>query len=306
MSSTGSSELKIDNQNVRTSPGVTLSEQQKTLVGSVLDLFAGRPSLAKLQLWKDDGEFVDPLCIAKGRKQYEAQWYGLQAAFSTIEQQHQEVTNAGNPIEMDMKARYVVKGINKEQVIESKVLIHTDGDKIAKVEDKWNGTLPDSSIANVSSALQLLNPLWWFKYAEGWAFWCWSFTWETLPWKVWAFFSFPLPFLFDFGSYGQTADSFFEHRLSDVSMQSRRQTSWACRRLQRRMLRRATERAGQFDSTSMTYDLANMAFAFMYHNFSKERVDSHLRAHFFPVPRTTYLLEQAPFHCSQGLAYAFR
>lgn len=269
MSSTDTTELKIENQNVPTSPGVTLSDRQKTLVGSVLDLFAGRPSLAKLQLWKDDGEFTDPLTIAKGRKQYEAQWYGLAAAFSTIEQQHQEVTNAGNPIEMDMKTRYVVKGINKEQVIQSKVLIHTDGDKIAKVEDKWNGNLPDSSIANVSSALQLLSPLWWFKYAEGWAFWCWSFTWETLPWKVRAFFSFPLPFLFDFGLYGQIADSFFEHRLSDVLMQLRCQTSWACRRLLRKMPRRAIERGGQFDSTSMTYDLADMAFAFVYHSFQK-------------------------------------
>ncbi|CAK3880156.1 Hypothetical predicted protein [Lecanosticta acicola] len=155
MASTESTgDLHIEAQNVQTAPGVSLSGSQKTLVGSVLDLFAGRPSLAKLALWKDDAEFVDPLTIAKGRKQYQAQWYGLQTAFSEIERQHQEVTSAGNPIELDLKTRYVVKGIGKEQVIQSKVLIHTEGDKITKVEDRWDGKLPESGIAN---AFQRLN-----------------------------------------------------------------------------------------------------------------------------------------------------
>lgn len=65
--------LKIESTNISTASGVELSSQQQTLVGSVLDLFAGRPSLAKLQLWKDEGEFIDPLTIAKGRKQFEPQ-----------------------------------------------------------------------------------------------------------------------------------------------------------------------------------------------------------------------------------------
>lgn len=135
MSST-TGELKIESTNIKTAPGVDLSEQQRTLVGSVLDLFAGRPSLPKLQLWKDDAEFTDPLTIAKGRKQYEAQWYGLQTAFSEIERLGHEVKGNGNPITLDLDTRYVVKGIGKEQKIHSLVEIWTDGDKIAKVADK--------------------------------------------------------------------------------------------------------------------------------------------------------------------------
>jgi hypothetical protein len=72
--STSSSDLKIENTNIKTASGVELSSQQKTIVGSVLDLFAGRPSLEKLQLWTDEGVFEDPITVAKGRKQYEAQW----------------------------------------------------------------------------------------------------------------------------------------------------------------------------------------------------------------------------------------
>ena len=51
-----------------------LSSEQRTLVGSVLDLFKGRPSLAKLQLWTDDATFEDNIALAKGRTEYEAQW----------------------------------------------------------------------------------------------------------------------------------------------------------------------------------------------------------------------------------------
>ncbi|KAF4555935.1 Hypothetical protein D9617_2g059000 [Elsinoe fawcettii] len=178
------SDLKIENTNINTGPGVNLSSEQKTLVGSVLDLFAGRPSLAKLQLWSDDATFTDNITVAQGRDKYQAQWYGLQSAFSEIERLHHEVTSSGNPISMNMKTRYVVKGISKEQTIESVVNIHTGADgKIVKVEDKWNGNLPEGSIANVSFA-QLFNPFWWIHYGESWAWYLWSFTWDTPVWNA--------------------------------------------------------------------------------------------------------------------------
>ncbi|KAK3060016.1 hypothetical protein LTS18_009528, partial [Coniosporium uncinatum] len=69
-----SSSVQPETTNIQTASGVSLDSQQKTLVGSVLDLFAGRPSLEKLQLWKDDGVFEDLITVARGRKQYEAQW----------------------------------------------------------------------------------------------------------------------------------------------------------------------------------------------------------------------------------------
>lgn len=141
--------LNIETKDIQTATGVSLSADQKTVVGSVLDLFAGRPSLQKLALWRDDATFVDPLTIAEGRDRFAAQWYGLQQAFSEIERLHHSVKDAGNPILMDLKTRYVIKGINKEQTIQSLVAIHTDEQgKISKVEDKWDGKLPEGSIAN--------------------------------------------------------------------------------------------------------------------------------------------------------------
>ncbi|KAL8730296.1 MAG: hypothetical protein Q9166_004179 [cf. Caloplaca sp. 2 TL-2023] len=182
---TAGSDLGIENTNIKTATGVTLDEQQKTLVGSVLDLFAGRPSLKKLSLWDDNGVFEDNITIATGRKQFEPQWYGLQTAFAEIERLHHEVVSAGNPIGMDLKTRYVTKGIKKEQTIESRINIFYDKDtgKITKVQDKWGGELPDSSFKNVSIE-QLFDPWWWVHYAEGWAWWMWSFTWDTWWWQA--------------------------------------------------------------------------------------------------------------------------
>ncbi|KAB8291188.1 hypothetical protein EYC80_009876 [Monilinia laxa] len=151
-------DLGIENTNIKTAVGVNLSENQKVLVGSVLDLFAGRPSLPKLSLWSDTATFSDPITKAEGRKQFAAQWYGLQAAFSSIERLGYEVTSAGNPVVLGLKTKYVVKGVGKEQVIESRVSIWTEGDKdlkIVKVEDAWNGEVPSEGA--FAKALRNLN-----------------------------------------------------------------------------------------------------------------------------------------------------
>ena len=135
-------------------------------------------------MWDDKAVFADPITTATGRGQYPAQWYGLKAAFSQIERLHHEVTSGGNPIVMDLRTRYVVKG-GMEKTIDSKVNIHHDKDTglITKVEDLWNGHIPEDSFTKVSID-QLINPWWWLHYYEGWLFWAWSFTWNTRVWQV--------------------------------------------------------------------------------------------------------------------------
>ena len=153
-------------------------------------LFAGRPSLKKLKLWAEDAIFSDPITIARGRAQFEPQWYGLQTAFSAIERLSHTVTSSGNPISLDLQNKYTVKGIGKVQVVSSKVDIYVDSKSglIEKVEDKWNGKLPESSIANVS-VLRPVEFLWRtalrVEYElESWSWWAWSFVWYTRWWHV--------------------------------------------------------------------------------------------------------------------------
>lgn len=108
-------------------------------------LFAGLPSQQKLSLWSDTAVFADQITNAEGRKQYSAQWFGLKAVCNNIERLGHEVTSAGNPIEMDLKTKYVLKG-GMAQTVESKVSIWTEGQggegKITKVQDAWNGNVP--------------------------------------------------------------------------------------------------------------------------------------------------------------------
>ena len=165
------SQYGVETSTISAAPGVSLSSNQKLLTGCVLDLFAGKPSKRKLTLWTDNATFTDPITIANGRGQYEAQWYGLKAAFSQIEQLHAQVTSAGNPIEIDLKNKYTVAGVGAQQTIDSKVLIHTsaDGSKVEQVEDKWNGSLPNGAFANVS----LLSPQSWIYYGSSWTYWVW-------------------------------------------------------------------------------------------------------------------------------------
>ncbi|KAL6249537.1 hypothetical protein RBB50_003390 [Rhinocladiella similis] len=136
-----------------------LSDRQALLTASVLDLFAGYPSKRKLSLWTDDAVFSDTLTIATGRKQYEAQWYGLKASMSDIVQEEVAIKNVGNPMELHLKTKYKVKAVGKEQVIDSTVLVHmtdaSDGARITRVEDKWGGTPPPDGF--FSKAMRNLN-----------------------------------------------------------------------------------------------------------------------------------------------------
>ena len=138
----------------------SMTAQQSLLACSVLDLFTGYPSKRKLALWTDDASFHDPLTIATGRKQFEAQWYGLKTITSEIVLEHAEVVSLGNPIELKTKLKYKVKAVGKEQNIESKVLVHTTGEgdaqKITRVEDRWNGDVPSEGFFAKVSQSQLL------------------------------------------------------------------------------------------------------------------------------------------------------
>jgi hypothetical protein len=114
-------------------------------------LFEGKPTLKHLSLWSRDATFADPLTNAVGFDKFAAQWYGLPALFNPIKIQSHKVTSSGNPIELELSNKYVVKGIKKEQVIDSIINIYVGSNgKIEKVEDKWDGKLPEGGVSAVS------------------------------------------------------------------------------------------------------------------------------------------------------------
>jgi len=51
---------------------------------------------------------------------------------------------------MDLETKYVAKILGIEKVIKSKIVIETNPlGKIVKVQDEWNGHIPDGPIATV-------------------------------------------------------------------------------------------------------------------------------------------------------------
>ncbi|KAK1460790.1 hypothetical protein CMEL01_15087, partial [Colletotrichum melonis] len=146
----------IKNSDIAQKSGVSLSQQQKVLVGSVLDLFEGNPTLKHLSLWSKTATFQDNITVAEGYDKFAAQWYGLPALFNPIRIQSHTVTSAGNPIELELKNSYTVKGIKTEQTMESVVQIQVGDDgKIVKVNDKWNNDLPEGAFSQVRNAFNV-------------------------------------------------------------------------------------------------------------------------------------------------------
>ncbi|KAF6829612.1 hypothetical protein CMUS01_08100 [Colletotrichum musicola] len=145
--------IGVKNTDIVQKSGVSLSQTQKVLVGSILDLFEGNPTLKHLSLWSKNATFQDNITVAVGFDKYAAQWYGLPALFDPIRIQSHTVTSAGNPIELQLKNTYTVKGIKTEQTMESVVQIEVGDDgKIAKVSDRWNNELPDGAFSQVREA----------------------------------------------------------------------------------------------------------------------------------------------------------
>lgn len=117
-----------------------------------MQLFGGNPTLKHFTLWSPTATFTDPITVSTGADKYKAQWYGLPALFDPIKILEHKVTSSGNPIEFTLKNQYTVKGIKKEQVIDSVVRVYVGSDgKIEKVEDRWNDKLPEGAFSDVSS-----------------------------------------------------------------------------------------------------------------------------------------------------------
>jgi len=58
---------------------------------------------------------------------------------------------------MDLKTRYKVKGLGIETTITSVVTMTTnEKGKIVKVQDKWNGKLPNNAFMDVSFELLMM------------------------------------------------------------------------------------------------------------------------------------------------------
>jgi hypothetical protein len=67
-----------------------------------------------------------------------------------------KVTKTDPNIEVMCENRYTLKGLEKEQIIKSTVMVELeDGERgrIKKIEDRWGGALPEGKAMEVSETL---------------------------------------------------------------------------------------------------------------------------------------------------------
>jgi hypothetical protein len=109
----------------------------------------------------------------------------LAATVSKVERLSHQVTDAGNPIQVDQSIAYTLKGIGTRLTFHSKINIYIDPatGKTERVEDRWDSTLPNGSLSE-AHLRQLINPFWWLYYTVCWVWWAWSFIWWTPLWEV--------------------------------------------------------------------------------------------------------------------------
>jgi hypothetical protein len=78
--------------------------------------------------------------------------------------------------------------LGSEQVITSKVKVWTSENgggemRIEKVEDRWDGKIPEGAFAKVGLS-EVVNPLWWFRVWRVLAWWAFCWVAWTRVWVV--------------------------------------------------------------------------------------------------------------------------
>ncbi|KAH6867597.1 hypothetical protein B0T10DRAFT_370301, partial [Thelonectria olida] len=128
----------IHNVAINESPGVTLSDHERLLVGSILDLYEGKGSAKHLSLWSPRVYHACPGGILKGHRENLAIWYVHATWCESIQIQSHMVTSRMNPIRLNLSNKYIFKGIKMETTIDSEIQIHVDKDgKVERLEEHW-------------------------------------------------------------------------------------------------------------------------------------------------------------------------
>lgn len=142
---------------ISTAAGVSpLSADRNQLVSDIAKLFQSKPSLKRLDHFRDDALFEDPIAFAKGRQYFAPQWYGMPKAFPQSVTKSINVTkNDANEINLDVVQEYTVALIGKKVTIPSNIVIQLDEQgKITRLADEWHHKpIPSGTLAMMGRKL---------------------------------------------------------------------------------------------------------------------------------------------------------
>ncbi|PWN48260.1 hypothetical protein IE53DRAFT_370776 [Violaceomyces palustris] len=120
---------------------IQLDQRSKTLIQDSQDLFCAKPSREIFhRSWNPQATFEDPICIAKGFREYAAQWYSMPKIFSHSKTLSWSPTKVDEEeIRFQQVQLYRVRGLGLEKVMESTVVLRLDEKgRIVSFQDRWD------------------------------------------------------------------------------------------------------------------------------------------------------------------------
>ncbi|KAL7275992.1 hypothetical protein RUND412_001023 [Rhizina undulata] len=134
---------QIETVEINVLQGLTLQGHQREVIGSVLDLFQGRPTRGKMAYWRGDAVFNGGFVKAFGRDEVLAAWQMHSKVMKDITMvSHEVVKVEDTSYEMELVQKYTLKGVGGRVIsVRSRIYIELDRcGGIREVKDLWDGS----------------------------------------------------------------------------------------------------------------------------------------------------------------------
>jgi hypothetical protein len=113
---------------------------REEIVSDVLNLYNSNPTEESFRHYAPNAEFEDPLQYSGNLSSVKSAFKSLPKIFKDSEVTKSDADIETNPMRLNLETRYEWKGIKKETVIQSIVLLTLNNqEQIIRHEERWNG-----------------------------------------------------------------------------------------------------------------------------------------------------------------------
>ncbi len=113
---------------------------REEIISDVLNLYNSNPTEESFRHYAENAQFEDPLQFSGNLSSIKSAFKSLPILFKDSEVTKSDADIETNPMKLNIETRYEWKGIKKETVIRSIVLLTLNNqEQIVRHEERWNG-----------------------------------------------------------------------------------------------------------------------------------------------------------------------
>lgn len=113
---------------------------REEIISDVLNLYNSNPTEQSFRHYAENAQFEDPLQFSGNLSSVKSAFKSLPKIFKDSEVTKSDAQIDTNPMKLMLETRYEWKGIKKETIIRSVVLLTlNDREQIVRHEERWNG-----------------------------------------------------------------------------------------------------------------------------------------------------------------------